>query len=181
MTKAGQDLPSEHSAIDCEGVFTWSKAPDASARLCCYSRRHVHHCNTRANFLLPWFAMVETQLQQLPFHTRWRARWCNSTCREYVRLDLWHSVSLTLTAVEFLADVILVAGPLVMLWRVNFPPKERILILALLSSSVLTLLSTTVYCIFWFIRVDLGADTILLWSMTSQIEVCPSLSTQHTC
>ena len=64
-----------------------------------------------------------------------------------------------------------------MLWRVKFPPKERILILALLSSSVLTLLSTTVYCIFWFIRVDLGPDTILLWSMTSQIEVCPSLST----
>ena len=82
---------------------------------------------------------------------------------------------------EFVADAILVVGPLVMLWRVRFPPKERILILALLSSSVLTLLATTVYCIFWFIRVDLGPDTTLLRTMTNQIEVRPSLSTQHTC
>jgi len=112
VTDIGQDLPSEHSAIDGEGIFTWSKAPEAGARLCYHSRRHVRCCNTRTNFLLPWFAMVGTQLQQLPFHTCWRACWCNSTCRECVLLDLSHSVLLTLTLVEFVADTILVAGSL---------------------------------------------------------------------
>ncbi|KAF8966776.1 hypothetical protein BDZ97DRAFT_1756370 [Flammula alnicola] len=46
---------------------------------------------------------------------------------------------------DTLTDVVLVIAPVIMLWRVKLPPKQRILLLVLFSSSILTIIASVIY------------------------------------
>lgn len=60
--------------------------------------------------------------------------------------------------VEFLSDIIGTIVPLMLLWRISLPPKERRLVHGAISASLLTALSGIVTCAFWFIGGDMGKD-----------------------
>jgi hypothetical protein len=69
------------------------------------------------------------------------------------------------------ADILLVVTPLVMLWKVKLPKKERRLILALFASSLVSLLSSITFTVTWFITVDQGVGSLILASMFGFLQV----------
>jgi len=75
------------------------------------------------------------------------------------------------SALEFVSDILLVAFPLVMLWKIKLPTKERRLILALFSSSSVSLLSCIAFTVAWYLTVGNGMDTLILASMFSLLQV----------
>jgi hypothetical protein len=74
-------------------------------------------------------------------------------------------------ATDFSADTLLIITPLVMLWKIKLPTKERRLILALFSSSVVSLFSSIAFAVTWFFVFDSGLDSIILSSMFSLLQV----------
>jgi hypothetical protein len=60
--------------------------------------------------------------------------------------------------VEFLSDIIGTITPLVFLWHISLPPKERRLVHGAISMTLLTALSSVVTCAFWFAGPDIGKD-----------------------
>jgi hypothetical protein len=60
--------------------------------------------------------------------------------------------------VEFLSDIIGTITPLVFLWRISLPPKERRLVHGAISMTVLTALSSVVTCAFWLAGGAIGKD-----------------------
>jgi len=78
---------------------------------------------------------------------------------------------LSTVALDFSADILLVVTPLVMLWKVKLPKKERRLILALFASSVVSLLSSITFMVIWFFTVDQGVDSLILVSMFGLLQV----------
>lgn len=69
------------------------------------------------------------------------------------------------------ADILLVVTPLVMLWKIKLPQKERRLILALFASSLVSLLSSIIFTVTWFFTVDQGAGSLILASMFALLQV----------
>lgn len=73
--------------------------------------------------------------------------------------------------VDFVADLILFMAPSLMLWNVKLPNNERGLILVTFSASILTILSTVVFAVFWYSQLNLGPNALLLRVATAQVEV----------
>ncbi|KAF8966773.1 hypothetical protein BDZ97DRAFT_1917290 [Flammula alnicola] len=72
---------------------------------------------------------------------------------------------------DVIADAVLVVGPVIMLWKVKLPPNQRILILVLFSSSILTILGSVIYTILWYtVARRLGPDSPLIFTMTGYIQ-----------
>lgn len=82
--------------------------------------------------------------------------------------------------VDFVADLLLFISPTLMLRKVRLPSSELRLILAALSASILTLLSTIIFAIFWYSQLDLGPDVVLLRIAIAQIEVSSRLAWKTT-
>ncbi|KIM47024.1 hypothetical protein M413DRAFT_23319 [Hebeloma cylindrosporum] len=76
---------------------------------------------------------------------------------------------------DFSADILLVVTPLMMLWRVKLPTKERRLILALFASSLITLLSSITFSIIWALSIDHGVSSVILISMFALLQAGLSL------
>ncbi|KAF8905751.1 hypothetical protein CPB84DRAFT_1823099 [Gymnopilus junonius] len=77
--------------------------------------------------------------------------------------------------VDFAADIVLVAAPLIMFWKIDFPRQERVLVLVLFSSSVLTMIASMLYCTIWYAASRLGPDSRLLFEMMAQLQATVSL------
>ncbi|KAH6914735.1 hypothetical protein BKA70DRAFT_1216851 [Coprinopsis sp. MPI-PUGE-AT-0042] len=63
---------------------------------------------------------------------------------------------------DFLSDIMGVIIPLTFLWRITLPPNERCLVHGAIVATLLTVLSSVVHCIFWFVMSNLGEDVHLL-------------------
>ena len=74
-------------------------------------------------------------------------------------------------ASDFMADILLIAAPLIMLWQVKLPTKERRLILALFSCNLFSLLSFSTFAFIWYFVIDLGPDSIIFLSMFGLVQV----------
>ena len=74
-------------------------------------------------------------------------------------------------SVDFIADVFLIAGPVYMLWEINFRPRERMLIRILFSASILTILASVMYFIVWYAESRLGPDSRLIFTMMAHLQV----------
>ncbi|KDR75570.1 hypothetical protein GALMADRAFT_140205 [Galerina marginata CBS 339.88] len=77
--------------------------------------------------------------------------------------------------IDFSSDIILIAAPLYMLRNIAFPSAQRILILVLFSSSVMTLLASVLYCGLYFGASRSGPDSRLLYTMMGHLQVSISL------
>ncbi|KIJ91678.1 hypothetical protein K443DRAFT_475078 [Laccaria amethystina LaAM-08-1] len=77
---------------------------------------------------------------------------------------------------QILSDVVLIATPLVILWRVNLPLRSKRVIRVAFSGSILMLVLFTACCIIWF---DPGLKpkpgVVLISTMISQLEMAVSL------
>ncbi|KAH9480746.1 hypothetical protein JR316_0007346 [Psilocybe cubensis] len=73
---------------------------------------------------------------------------------------------------DILADTVLFLAPLFVLRRVKLPARERRMILAAFSGSVLTLLAAVVFGVFWYCRVKFGspAGKVVLRLVVAHIE-----------
>lgn len=70
------------------------------------------------------------------------------------------------------ADIILVAAPFFMFWKVKFPkPSDRILILGLFASSVITIIALGLYCAVWYAASHIGPESKLLFKMMGHLHV----------
>ncbi|KAF8966772.1 hypothetical protein BDZ97DRAFT_1756365 [Flammula alnicola] len=77
---------------------------------------------------------------------------------------------------DILTDAVLVISPVIMLWRIKLPPKQRILILVLFSSSILTIIGSVTYAILWFtVAGHLGPDSPWVFTMTAYIQAAFAL------
>ncbi|PPQ83595.1 hypothetical protein CVT25_006345 [Psilocybe cyanescens] len=78
--------------------------------------------------------------------------------------------------IDFAADAVLVAAPLCMFWKVKFTkPSDRILILALFASSIITMLAAGAYCAIWYGAARIGSDSKLLFIMMSHLQATLAL------
>ena len=75
------------------------------------------------------------------------------------------------TAMDFIADILLIAAPLTMLWKVKLPKKERRLILALFSCNLFSLLSYTTFVLMGYLVVNLGPGSPIYWSIFGLVQV----------
>ncbi|KAJ3510819.1 hypothetical protein NLJ89_g4460 [Agrocybe chaxingu] len=76
---------------------------------------------------------------------------------------------------DVVVDVALVAAPLLMLWRIDLPRRERTLILILFSAGILTLLVTILYCTLWYLGFRFGEDSKLVFAMLGHMQAALSL------
>jgi hypothetical protein len=79
--------------------------------------------------------------------------------------------------VEFSSDIIGAIVPLVFLWRISLPEKERRLVHASVSATLLTALGGVVNCTFWFKGADLGVDVQIVQDGVRHQQVRPVLHT----
>lgn len=77
----------------------------------------------------------------------------------------------TARTVDFIADILLIAGPVYMLWGIKFRPRERMLIRILFSASILTILASVMYFIVWYAEGRLGPDSRLIFTMMAHLQV----------
>ncbi|KDR74213.1 hypothetical protein GALMADRAFT_99217 [Galerina marginata CBS 339.88] len=77
--------------------------------------------------------------------------------------------------IDFAADAVLVVAPLLMFWKIDFPPRQRVLVLVLFSSSIITMIASALYCIIWYAASRFGADSRLLFTMMSHLQATLSL------
>ncbi|KIM47026.1 hypothetical protein M413DRAFT_268127 [Hebeloma cylindrosporum] len=68
------------------------------------------------------------------------------------------------------AEILLLVTPLVMLWKVKLPTKERRLILALFASSLITLLTSITFSIIWGLTIDQGDRSVILIAMLGLLQ-----------
>jgi hypothetical protein len=78
---------------------------------------------------------------------------------------------LCILVLNFAADILLVVTPLVMLWKVKLPTKERRLILVLFGTNVVSLFSSIIFAVIWYLVADHGAKFIILASMFTLLQV----------
>jgi len=128
--------------------------PGISPRLCHFACRYVHCCDPCASAQFPRFPLVGAQPPKIHFYTRWCKCRRNITAKFYLSGNCRRCDSRILWATR---------NPLESGLSISY--KGCILIPALLS--ILTLLATTVYRTVWFVRVDLGPSTALIYTMTS--------------
>lgn len=76
-----------------------------------------------------------------------------------------------LHAARITADLLLVAIPLRMLWRVRLPQQQRRLVLAGFTASTLSTLATVVSSVFQFSPISRGRPRMVLIIMTGNLEV----------
>ncbi|TFK25672.1 hypothetical protein FA15DRAFT_735463 [Coprinopsis marcescibilis] len=76
---------------------------------------------------------------------------------------------------DFIADILLVACPLLLLWRVQLPKAERRLVLVAFSASVFPSLATVVFAVFWYGGINLGEERHILLASVAHIQVAISL------
>lgn len=70
-----------------------------------------------------------------------------------------------------MGDTVLVLFPLAFLWKIRLPRRERVLVLAVFSSSILTLLSALIFTIMAFSGIDLGPQANLVMTGLGHVEV----------
>ncbi|KIJ96699.1 hypothetical protein K443DRAFT_633963 [Laccaria amethystina LaAM-08-1] len=80
-----------------------------------------------------------------------------------------------MSGADLTADTILVLFPLAVLWKIRLPRRERVLVLAVFSSSILTLLSALTLTIMAFSGIDLGPQTNLFMTGLGHVEAVTSL------
>lgn len=73
--------------------------------------------------------------------------------------------------VDLMGDTILIIFPLVFLWKIRLPQRERVLILTVFSSSILTMLSVLVFTVMAFSGIDLGPQANLIMTGLGHVEV----------
>ncbi|KAF9047526.1 hypothetical protein BJ165DRAFT_1403226 [Panaeolus papilionaceus] len=76
---------------------------------------------------------------------------------------------------DFIADVILVAFPLAMLRKVRIPGEERILVLVLFCSSLITLTASIGYCTVWYSIFRIGPESRLIFVMFAHMQADASM------
>ncbi|PPQ82422.1 hypothetical protein CVT25_008369 [Psilocybe cyanescens] len=90
-------------------------------------------------------------------------------------LDYTHCNSTTIIVgviIDFASDAVLVAAPLFIFWKVKFARQsDRILILALFASSIITMLAAGLFCVVWYAAALIGPDSKLLFIMTGHLQV----------
>ncbi|EAU91445.2 hypothetical protein CC1G_01934 [Coprinopsis cinerea okayama7 len=96
-------------------------------------------------------------------------RWCKTGLGGY------YISGLVSICFDFIADILLVVCPLILLWRVNLPTIERSLVLVAFSASIFTALAAVVFCIFWYGTFDVGPDRRILMAGAAHIQAAVSL------
>ncbi|KAF8963012.1 hypothetical protein BDZ97DRAFT_1065676 [Flammula alnicola] len=76
---------------------------------------------------------------------------------------------------DFVADILLVVCPFLMLRKLRLPRNQRRLIVAAFSASVLTLIPVSIFCAFWYGRLDLGSHATLLKLVAGHVVVTTAL------
>ncbi|KAF8153755.1 hypothetical protein B0H34DRAFT_753183 [Crassisporium funariophilum] len=84
-------------------------------------------------------------------------------------------VNIFLFTVDFLADAILVAAPLVFFWKIKLPRAEHRLILSVSCGSFLTLLSAIAFAALTISNINLGEDSFLIIAGLGRLEAAVSL------
>ncbi|PPR00083.1 hypothetical protein CVT24_008985 [Panaeolus cyanescens] len=79
------------------------------------------------------------------------------------------------TAVDFLADVVLIAFPITMLRKVQIPGEQRVLVIALFCGSLLTLIASLSYCTVWYLIFRIGTESRLIFVMFGHMQADMSL------
>lgn len=82
-----------------------------------------------------------------------------------------HDVSLTSSAVDYLADVLLIAFPLTILWKKPLIQSERRLVVVLIILGSLSLLASVLFSTTGFIIDRLGSSVFLMSTMTGHLQV----------
>lgn len=80
-----------------------------------------------------------------------------------------------MSGADLMGDAVLVLFPLAFLWKIRLPRKERVLVLAVFSSSILTLLSALIFTIMAFSPIDLGPQPNLVMTGLGHVEALTSL------
>ncbi|KIM40387.1 hypothetical protein M413DRAFT_446572 [Hebeloma cylindrosporum] len=83
--------------------------------------------------------------------------------------------TIIVVVLDFIADAILIAGPVYMLWGIKFRPRERLLIRILFSASILTILASVMYFVVWYAEGRLGPDSRLIFTMMAHLQALLSL------
>lgn len=90
--------------------------------------------------------------------------------------SLKYSLTGGITAsVDFLSDILSIVVPLVFLWRITLPPKERRLIHGTLLATVVAAFSSVVTTVFWYAPLDLGEDYRIIVAGVLHIQAAVSL------
>ncbi|KAF8806687.1 hypothetical protein BYT27DRAFT_7242893 [Phlegmacium glaucopus] len=76
---------------------------------------------------------------------------------------------------DSLSDILLIASPVYMLWRVKLPKSQRRIILSLFSSSILSLLGTIVVFVAWSSSIRPGPDYFFIKVVVGHVESGVSL------
>ncbi|KAH9483195.1 hypothetical protein JR316_0005299 [Psilocybe cubensis] len=77
---------------------------------------------------------------------------------------------------DLIANAVLIIWPLLIFWRARFSnPSDRILVLALFASGVLTMMALGIFSITWLAADKFGPDVRLLFKMTTHLHQAISL------
>ena len=76
---------------------------------------------------------------------------------------------------DYASDVIIIVTSLILLWKIELRPRERFLVLATFSASILTILAALVFTVISFGHFDFGVYTRFMFGMFASLEV----STRH--
>ncbi|KDR75564.1 hypothetical protein GALMADRAFT_248043 [Galerina marginata CBS 339.88] len=76
---------------------------------------------------------------------------------------------------EIAADIMLVVSPLTMLWKIKLPTSQRRLVLALFSSSILSVLSSIAFITSVCLTDGLGPEFAVIVGMTAHLQCAISL------
>ncbi|KZT70455.1 hypothetical protein DAEQUDRAFT_737396 [Daedalea quercina L-15889] len=107
-------------------------------------RRHSYFC--AALFLAMWIAVLAQKLYICTHHTAWQAQ-------KNVQCVLGEAVGAVELATDIVADAILVALPVRLLWDIGISPPTRKLLMAIFSASMITTVVSIVHTAF-----ELGPD-----------------------
>ncbi|TFK39316.1 hypothetical protein BDQ12DRAFT_76913 [Crucibulum laeve] len=86
-----------------------------------------------------------------------------------------YSLTVTNLVADVIADILLIASPFYMLWRVRLPTNQRRLVLTLFSASILTLASVILFAGLTFSPLMQGPGAPIVQAMVAQIESALSL------
>ncbi|KAF8157057.1 hypothetical protein B0H34DRAFT_657558, partial [Crassisporium funariophilum] len=101
------------------------------------------------------------------------APWYNIQINDCYKTHTGHRVGTFV--MEFASDILLIISPLFMLWGIKLPPSQRRLVLALFSTSIITLFSAIPYAVTWYFGVHLGPGYIIVIAFTPMLQTATSL------
>jgi hypothetical protein len=73
--------------------------------------------------------------------------------------------------VDYASDALIIVASLILLRKIELRPRERFLVLATFSASILTILSALMFTVVFFGHLDFGVHTRFMIGMSSSLEV----------